>query len=221
MNIRTPSAMRRIVVVSLAMLAGTTIAQGETNYPLVALPYVHIDPLPITQSFVGGRRTSHDGPKSRYAVDIAMPVGTPVLAAMDGIVMDVVEHHRAGGRNRALSGRDNYLTIAHANGTTTMYNHLRHRGIHVAPGDRVSAGQHVADSGNTGYSTGPHLHFAVLERTGAGSLRSIPFLFASHGIPRAGDHIDAFAAYHRNPKLVRLAGGKHPVDRNAVGGARE
>jgi murein DD-endopeptidase MepM/ murein hydrolase activator NlpD len=83
------------------------------------------------------------------AVDLAAPLGTPVKAAMDGRVQTV-------GFN-ATYGK--YLILTHGNNYQTMYAHLNL--IAVQEGAAVSQGSRIGEVGNTGYSTGPHLHFAI------------------------------------------------------------
>ncbi|MBC8949503.1 murein DD-endopeptidase MepM [Xenorhabdus sp. TS4] len=90
---------------------------------------------------VTGRITAHKG------VDFAMPVGTPVLAVGDGEVV-VAKFDGAAG---------NFIAIRHGRQYTTRYMHLRK--ILVKPGQKVKRGERIALSGNTGRSTGPHLHF--------------------------------------------------------------
>jgi murein DD-endopeptidase len=84
-----------------------------------------------------------------HGVDFAMPIGTPVLSIGDGIVSRVGNHPYAG----------KYLEIDHPGSFSTRYLHL-HR-IDVRQGQRVSRGDRVALSGNTGRTTGPHLHFEL------------------------------------------------------------
>jgi murein DD-endopeptidase MepM/ murein hydrolase activator NlpD len=93
----------------------------------------------LTQTFHPG----HDG------IDIGVPLGTPVLAAADGVVTFAGEE----------SGYGTHLEVRHADGTITTYSHLSK--IDVVVGQAVRAGQQIAESGNTGHSTGPHLHFEV------------------------------------------------------------
>ncbi|CEE94638.1 putative peptidase protein YebA [Xenorhabdus nematophila str. Anatoliense] len=90
---------------------------------------------------VTGRITAHKG------VDFAMPVGTPVLAVGDGEVI-VSKFDGAAG---------NFIAIRHGRQYTTRYMHLRK--LLVKPGQKVKRGERIALSGNTGRSTGPHLHF--------------------------------------------------------------
>jgi murein DD-endopeptidase MepM/ murein hydrolase activator NlpD len=83
-------------------------------------------------------------------VDIANSIGTPVLAASDGVVI-------AAG---PTGGYGNWVKLRHADGTVTLYGHLSAWNVEI--GQRVWAGDQIAKMGNTGNSTGPHLHFEVL-----------------------------------------------------------
>lgn len=92
--------------------------------------------------------------RMHYGTDFAAPDGTPIVAAADGVVL------WAGYRE----GWNNILVIEHniaGQKVVTLYAHMWDHGYHVTDGDRVRAGQHIADVGSQGYSTGPHLHFEV------------------------------------------------------------
>ncbi|MDQ3201631.1 MAG: peptidoglycan DD-metalloendopeptidase family protein [Pseudomonadota bacterium] len=116
---------------------------------------------------------SHYGPKNRYAMDIAMPEGTPIIAARGGIV--VKTENKQTGRGTDPSG--NFVRVLHDDGTMGVYLHLQQGSVSVREGQRVSVGSALALSGNTGNSSGPHLHFVVQRNTGLG-LVSIPYQFA-------------------------------------------
>jgi len=126
--------------------------------------------------------TTHNDPSSQYAVDIAMPVGTPVLAARPGRVMDLQDNFHGAARKERYLQRANEIRILHDDGTMAVYAHLQANSLRVRPGGQVKRGQWIANSGNTGYSNGPHLHFAVQMNAGM-SLESIPFRFK---IPTGG-----------------------------------
>jgi murein DD-endopeptidase MepM/ murein hydrolase activator NlpD len=114
----------------------------------------------IDQGFGGG--FSHDDEQNRYALDLAAPIGTPVLAARDGIVMQVEsDFARAGLDRERYAGRANLIRVLHDDGTMAVYAHLDADGVLVRAGQRVRAGQQIGLSGNTGFTSGPHLHFAV------------------------------------------------------------
>lgn len=104
----------------------------------------------FTRPLSGGVRTQ--GIHGYNGVDIAAPVGTPVYASAAGSVIV----SRASGWN---GGYGSYVVISHANGTQTLYAHLS--GTEVGIGAGVAKGQLIGYVGNTGKSTGPHLHFEV------------------------------------------------------------
>lgn len=104
--------------------------------------------------------------KLRYAIDFAMPEGTPIIAARDGVVIDIKKNSRIGGNNPQLVNEANYITISHGDNEFSQYVHLKYAGVLVKKGQKVSKGQIIGLSGNTGYSTQPHLHFVVFDRYG-------------------------------------------------------
>ncbi|MFG0753940.1 peptidoglycan DD-metalloendopeptidase family protein [Pseudomonas sp. TYF_14] len=134
-----------------------------------AFPWIG-GPFGVTQGPNG--RVSHFGPRGRYAMDIAMPEGTPIIAAREGVV--VKTQNSQSGRGPNPSG--NFVRILHPDGTMGVYLHLMRGSVVVAEGQRVRQGQMLAKSGNTGNSTGPHLHFVVQRNVGL-ALESIPYRF--------------------------------------------
>ncbi len=131
------------------------------------------DEFRIDQGY--GGQFSHTDSQNRYAVDFAADVGTPVVAARDGVVMQVESDFVKACLNRERYGwRANFVRILHDDGTMALYAHLRSEGVMARVGQRVRAGQQIGLSGNTGFTTGPHLHFAVQVNRGM-RLESIPF----------------------------------------------
>lgn len=132
-----------------------------------------------------GGRFSHADDENRYAVDFAAPEGTPVLAARDGVVMQVEGGFAEGGLDAPDDlGRANFVRVLHADGTMAVYAHLAPGGVQVRAGERVRRGQRIGTSGSTGYSGGPHLHFAVQANRGM-RLVALPFrMFGPGGILR-------------------------------------
>lgn len=139
----------------------------------------------IDQGFEG--EFSHRDAENRYALDFAVPVGTPVLAARGGVVMQLQQAYRGHGLSRLRdAGRANYIRVLHDDGSMALYAHLAEGGALVTVGQRVETGQHIGLSGNTGYSTAPHLHFAVQVNRGM-QLEAIPFRMpAAQAGPGAG-----------------------------------
>ncbi len=102
-----------------------------------------------------GKISSGWGGKRRHnGIDISGPIGTPVIAAADGVVVE------ANSSNRWGHGWGYYVLVLHDDGSKTMYAHLSR--VSVSPGQRVQAGQTIGLMGSTGHSTGSHLHFGVM-----------------------------------------------------------
>jgi murein DD-endopeptidase MepM/ murein hydrolase activator NlpD len=137
----------------------------------------------ITQGFNG--TFSHTDPQNRYAVDFAMPVETPIHAARSGTVLEVNNDYFVSGTQQAYKSRANSIRILHDDGSMAVYAHLALEKAQVYPGLQVKAGQLIGYSGNTGFSTGPHLHFAVQINQGM-ELVSVPFSFQGMTEPKAG-----------------------------------
>lgn len=128
----------------------------------------------VSQGFDGAY--SHHFPGNRYAIDMPMPEGTPVLAAKSGVVLDMKMYFAGHSNDPADRARTNFIRLLHPDGTMTVYVHLRTASARVSIGQSVAAGEMIAESGNTGYSSGPHLHFAV-QRNDGKRLVAIPFHF--------------------------------------------
>ena len=120
---------------------GSGLAKGFMRFPTTKQFRVSSNFNPRRVNPVTGRVAPHRG------VDFAMPVGTPVLAVGDG---EVVIAKRSGAAG-------NYVVIRHGRQYTTRFMHLKK--ILVKPGQKVKRGDRIALSGNTGRSTGPHLHY--------------------------------------------------------------
>jgi murein DD-endopeptidase MepM/ murein hydrolase activator NlpD len=123
---------------------------------------------------------SHVTPDTQYAVDIVVPDGTPIYAAREGTVINVRHDSFRGSADPAMLDQANIVEILHDDGTIGLYAHLHWQSIRVQPGQSVRRGQYIADSGNTGLSTGPHLHFAVIRNAGMHA-ESVPVQFAGAG----------------------------------------
>ena len=82
--------------------------------------------------------------------------------------------HGDGAPDPSLAGAANYIRVLHDDGSMALYGHLREAGVFVRAGDRVTLCQVIGESGNTGFSSGPHLHFVVQVNAGM-RLESVPF----------------------------------------------
>ena len=130
----------------------------------------------VIQTF--GGRVSHQG-ESEYAVDFAMPEGTQVYAARPGRVVATQSSSNTGGDEKKFRDEGNFIYIRHADRTLGVYVHLEKDGVLVDVGDYVRRGQLIGLSGNTGWSSRPHLHFGVYKLIGGEMGESFPFLFES------------------------------------------
>lgn len=130
--------------VALSATASSGSTQKTSNSSLKEYGGYYVRPI------VGGKKTQ--GIHGYNGVDLAAPVGTPILAAADGEVII----SRSGGWN---GGYGNYIVIKHSNGTQTLYSHNSQN--LVSSGDVVKQGETVGLVGKTGKATGPHLHFEI------------------------------------------------------------
>jgi murein DD-endopeptidase MepM/ murein hydrolase activator NlpD len=151
--------------------------------------YEYLFPLPAGEARVEqawGGRHSHADAENRHAVDFATAPGTVVFAARDGVVMRIrMSGPPAAGRH----GDANLIRILHDDGTMAVYAHLQPGGALVQPGQRVRRGRPIGLSGNSGASSGPHLHFVVQVNRGM-HLESIPFrMFGDRGILRFSEPV--------------------------------
>lgn len=143
------------------------------------LPYETGEDYQVSQSCFG--TFTHNSPASRYAIDFAMEEGTPILAARSGRVLDVYDYSIIGGSTKIDYRFSNFVLIEHDDFTVAGYHHLKTNGAVVKKGDLVKVGQYIGYSGNTGYSTGPHLHFSVKKTINAREVRSVQVEFAYQG----------------------------------------
>ena len=137
--------------------AGLAIAMRELP------PGTNLSPLALSWPMIGARITQAFGPTNlvlepslgpyphfHTGIDLAAPLGTPVMAAADGIVVGVAH---------TSVGYGNYVMIAHGGGVITLYAHLLETDVGI--GDKVARGKKIGLEGSSGLSTGPHVHFEV------------------------------------------------------------
>lgn len=127
--------------------AGCTLAEGKPAqtavFPLKTTAWRVSDAYGWRTDPIGGGEEFHKG------IDLACAEGTPVLAAMDGVVVSA----------RRSTSYGNCLRVTHADGWETLYAHLQY--LYVRTGEVVHAGQTLGTAGQTGRATGAHLHFEL------------------------------------------------------------
>ncbi|MGN7308745.1 M23 family metallopeptidase, partial [Bacillus subtilis] len=131
---------------------GVIIGESGGNYGLGQLQWVVPGFFTLSSPF--GTRTdpvTGEVEVSHKGMDIPAPIGTPVVAANDGVVEVAQKNHAKAG---------NFVVIDHANGMKTRYLHMNK--LHVRVGQIVKRGQVIGQVGNTGKSTGPHMHTEVI-----------------------------------------------------------
>jgi murein DD-endopeptidase MepM/ murein hydrolase activator NlpD len=101
----------------------------------------------------------------RHAIDFILPEASKILAPRAGKVVDIKVDSRQGGAEPKYNDIKyvNYMTLEHSDGEYSQYIHLKHKGALVELGKEVKLGQPIALSGNTGFTTTPHLHFMVFK----------------------------------------------------------
>jgi murein DD-endopeptidase MepM/ murein hydrolase activator NlpD len=157
------------------------------------IPFAPGFPARVNQGYHG--RRSHTA-ADEYAVDFAAVEGTPVHAARGGVVVDVVQKYKKGSTSTEFDEKANLVFIEHADHTLGEYIHLRYKGSAVKVGQKVTAGELIGYSGNTGHTTGPHLHFGVYTAVDAKTMKSLPVKFAVGG--SAPEELREGQVYQRN-----------------------
>jgi murein DD-endopeptidase MepM/ murein hydrolase activator NlpD len=208
-------------VVCLAI--GCIVAASSGAETLYRLPWADGLSFMFTQ-VPGGRITTHFTKATRYAVDIAMPPGVPIVAARQGVVEALEARHGASVDDEPLTYEGNFVRVRHADGTAAIYAHLAHGGVAVAVGESVHTGQLLGYSGASGDVQEPHLHFAVIRvQTNSSGWReevSLPVTFYIGAppvafLPRAAVQVKAdysgIAEPPRAPSEMRLVPWRLPA----------
>jgi murein DD-endopeptidase MepM/ murein hydrolase activator NlpD len=141
---------------SCMQAAAGTYPQQSTS--LYSLPYSIGETYVVVQgNCTAGSHNESVG--QQFAYDFEMPIGTALVASRGGVVVGIEESFSDGTRT---PGEENFVAILHDDGTTGRYIHVTTQGALVELKDIVSQGDAIAMSGNSGNSTGPHLHFDVV-----------------------------------------------------------
>jgi murein DD-endopeptidase MepM/ murein hydrolase activator NlpD len=185
-KMKTDSVLSQIEQAVFAQQDFQQAAQLIAEDPVLASTGRLLWPIPhatITQGFGPTPyvfEASYAGfPHFHTGIDLAVPLGTPVFAAADGVVMLA---RPMADSNGTLVGYGNYVIIQHDAGLKTLYGHLLTIG--VKEGDIVHRGQLVGLVGSTGNSTGPHTHFEVrIENSPVDPMQMLPDLAPQPAAP--------------------------------------
>lgn len=148
----------------------------SVSMPGINLPFKNGKAYKILQGFNGNH--SHNKLNNRYSIDFKMPSNDTICSVDDGLVIEAISGYKHGGKSDNWKGYDNYLKVYHPKlNLISVYAHLKFNGILVKIGDEIKAGQPIGLSGNTGYSTEPHLHFHLLKLNKENMWESVPYSF--------------------------------------------
>lgn len=145
----------------------------ESN-PLHGFLFPFASNRPLSQAYNG---TTHRG-RMHYARDIPAAIGTPIFAMRSGTVVGVEDRFPDTGGGPENISKFNYVWIEHDGGYRSAYLHLKQgftSSIRIKVGDRVKAGQLIGFSGNSGWSSGPHLHVEVHREENRNFGQTVPF----------------------------------------------
>jgi murein DD-endopeptidase MepM/ murein hydrolase activator NlpD len=127
----------------------------NTDAYIYALPFKQGSKHKVVQGYGGYFSHYH-----KAALDFSMPIGTPILAAREGVVLGYKDNSNEGGIKQKYKNKANYIIIKHNDGSFGCYWHLQQNGVVIKNG-KVQKGQLIGYSGATGLVIKPHLHFAV------------------------------------------------------------
>lgn len=143
------------------------INSKTVNHPLNGNPKV---------SFGPEETETHKGADS-YSYDFGVPEGTPVKVMEEGKVIRIISHYKVAHQDKTKMDQVNTIEIIHVDGTVARYSHLRPNSSKVTLCQNVRIGQVIAESGNVGFSKGPHLHVDIFKPISGESHKTIPLKF--------------------------------------------
>lgn len=157
---------------NMQVYLGNLYSSGHDTSYIYTLPFEKGEAYHLSQGYNG--TFSHH---NEHAIDFVMPEGTRVSAMREGVVAEVIEHNKTGCPHQSCLRMANSVLIYHEDGTFARYSHLKFKGAKVAVGDEVEVGDIIGLSGNTGWSSEPHLHFTIFEIAEGNITYSIPTKF--------------------------------------------
>ncbi len=149
--------------------------KADSSY-IYSLPFENRKKVFLIQGYES-KLFSH---KNERALDFKVKKGTRVCAARSGVVVSVREDSDKGGLKKENLSDGNYVSIQHSDGSVAHYWHLQKDGATVNVGDTVKTGHCIALSGNTGYSSFPHLHFEVQGYDASGNYKQLATRFRTN-----------------------------------------
>jgi murein DD-endopeptidase MepM/ murein hydrolase activator NlpD len=199
--------IRSLLTALTLSIPAATLAEAPPAPPTVAIPFGCGLTFPVSQTHNTGSHVENDS----WAWDFRMPVGTPVVAATDGVVRMSRGDSTQGACDPAYAAYANYVVIDTPAGIETQYLHFSK--VLVKAGDRVHAGDLIGYSGETGWACGAHLHFKVAtHRTEGWNNPSIPALLVGYGDPKVETLIAAPSC--KGPEVIEASrqGEETPTD---------
>ncbi|WP_159468195.1 M23 family metallopeptidase [Dyadobacter sp. 3J3] len=140
------------------------------------LPFLKNKEYYLVQGYQGSFSHQNDN-----ALDFIMAEGTEITAVREGVVIKVVQSNTGSCLREECKKMHNYILIYHSDGTIANYSHLIQNGSKVSAGDIVKKGEVIGLSGNTGFSSGPHLHFSCSVILGVEKYQTIRTKFRIDG----------------------------------------
>lgn len=172
-------------VALLASLAATLIAASAVAEPAVNAPWGCEETYEVSQSHKTG---SHTG-KGAYSWDFAMPVGTPLVAPVDGTVRRVKHDSTRHGCDSSYAYDANYVVLTLDDDTEVLFLHLEAGSVPVEEGDRVARGELIGRVGMSGWTCGPHLHMQVQKTCDSWWCESVPAELQNASSWSSGDEV--------------------------------
>jgi hypothetical protein len=192
-------------LLALLLLAAGAHAQVIAPRPDYPKPGEHFrQPVTIRAAIIQGNGGdfSHQADHTRFAWDYGVLPGTGIVAARAGVVRRVKRDSNVGGPDRKVFQREgNYVVVDHLDGTSSLYSHLQRDSVPHIAGDWVIQGELIGRSGDTGWTSYPHLHYTVLATRSGASIAS-KFADFKGGVPRKGDQVAAAAKPKVSQKTI-------------------
>ncbi len=171
----------------LAAGAHAQVIAKASDFPMPGKQFRQ--PVTIRSEIIQGNggEFSHQADHTRFAWDYGVLPGTSIVAARSGVVQRVKRDSNVGGPEREVFQREgNYVLVDHLDGTGSLYSHLQRDSVPHIEGDWVIQGEFIGRSGDTGWTSYPHLHYTVWATRSGASIAS-KFADFKGGVPRKGD----------------------------------